>query len=173
MEMNSLFSTAEAKEFSDQVQHALSRISSQFGDDINTAFQTSRPTLEKVDEMLSRQTLQQIEQNQKAITKDMRILHQSQGQLGKSHCQFIGFEMLGRNDYLDESFDDESDSGSDPDEDIVEDSFHYDQDSCCDSDEESSLGSYQDVLLEMHKRLDMALMQKASSIVSLISTDQK
>jgi hypothetical protein len=171
MEMDSVFSIAEAKEFSGQIQHALSRISSQFGDDINAAFQTSRPT-KKVNEMLSRETLQQIEQNQKAITEDMRILHQSKNQLGKTRCQFEGFEMLGRNDFLDDSFDDESDSGSDPDEDIVEDSSHYDQDSCCDSDEESSLGSYEDLFWEMQKRQDMASMEKASSIVSLISTDQ-
>jgi len=174
--------TDDSDQFSSQVQFTLSQLSSKFGGEINGAFQTMPSTKERAQEssvlltsnpMVATNKLQTTEENNIAIEKDMRILHQANAR--GSTAEFQAFQTLGKEDYLDdednsddESEDskdesecdsgDDSDSESDSDEksDSEADSDHYDSD---DSDE-SSLGSVSGLLCEMESAMGVLIPEE-------------
>ena len=113
-------STAEpmTNGFSLQINHALSLLTSKFGDEINSAFVTAPATQERAAETEAQKLdkIRVVEENKKAILIDMRILEASKmfGESGKDIVdKFVGFEQLGGSDYLDLSDDDDDDDDSD------------------------------------------------------------
>eukprot|EP00545_Synedropsis_sp_CCMP1620_P003158 CAMPEP_0119029564 /NCGR_PEP_ID=MMETSP1176-20130426/40582_1 /TAXON_ID=265551 /ORGANISM="Synedropsis recta cf, Strain CCMP1620" /LENGTH=265 /DNA_ID=CAMNT_0006985911 /DNA_START=45 /DNA_END=842 /DNA_ORIENTATION=+ len=126
--------TAKPNMFSSQVQMALSQLSSKFGSDINQAFQTVPATRERAKEvqtlkanplaaLVAKQEL--LQQNERAIMKDMELLHQAKV-LGEN-AVFHGFTQLGNQDYLGNYLGDSEESDSD-----------YDSDDSDDSDDDDS-----------------------------------
>ena len=124
--------------FSLQINQALHLLSSKFGDEINEAYMTAPATKNRAketeDQILENKRV--VEDNQKAIMVDMRILEKSKsiGQSSKDVVgKFLGFEHLGESDYLDfldddddsdyDSSDADADEESDDDEDIDEDNI--------------------------------------------------
>jgi len=142
--------------FSTQINSALSMLTSKFGGEINEAFQTAPATQKrgKETEQEKREQMREIEENQKAIKVDMGILQESKSQGLRGvrglafHDQFVGFEMLGKEDYLDDS-DEDSESDSESDSDYTsEDSDCYSSDEEEDSDDDDLFAMIDDSMLE-------------------------
>ena len=178
---NRMQDSTDSINFSSQVQLVLSALSSRFGDEINVAFETMPATEEravedavlKADSEAAMNKLQILKQNKRAISEDMRILHQAKV-LG-STAQFQGFLHLGKDDYLEASSgflvrdedsacssdsysDDDSDDSSDSDETSESGSEFDDSDYDSDDSDDSSLGSdLGDLMCEMEQEMGVVI----------------
>ena len=172
--------SADSSNFSSHIQLILSALSSRFGDEINEAFETMPATEQRVaedavlkaDPDAALTKLHILQQNKRAISEDMRILHQAKV-LG-STAQFQGFLHLGKYDYLepgaflvgDEDSVCSSDSYSDADPDDSSDSDETsesvsefdDLDYDSDDSDDSSLGSdVGELMWEMEQEMGVVI----------------
>lgn len=154
--------------FSENIQDVLLKMTAQFGNQINVAYDTDPATeaMKKSNENpLSAITkMHQIDENMKAIDTDMQILKQKKEEGHVTATQFFeGFAELGEDDYLSESDSDGSSSDSDDDDDSDNDDSDEDSDDDSDEDEDdddsdsdnSSLDSYGSLFLDMQNRMGM------------------